>query len=85
MSNYFPNFITKNEIIIIINTQFVYLTHNFIFIYYTKFINIYWYLNMSNSILELIRSKHEDIEHLEKALAKAISFKENNVYIFNLA
>jgi hypothetical protein len=40
---------------------------------------MYYYLNMSNSILELIRSKHEDIEHLEKALSKAISFKENNV------
>jgi hypothetical protein len=34
---------------------------------------------MSNSIIELIRTKQEEIEHLEKALAKAIAFKENNV------
>lgn len=33
---------------------------------------------MSNTILEMIRSKHEEIEQLEKALAKAITFKENN-------
>jgi hypothetical protein len=36
---------------------------------------------MSNSILEMIRSKQEDIENLEKALSKAIAFKENNVSI----
>ena len=34
---------------------------------------------MSNSILELIRTKQEDIEHLEKALSRAIAFKETNV------
>jgi splicing factor 3A subunit 3 len=33
---------------------------------------------MSNTILEMIRSKNEEIEHLDKALAKAIAFKENN-------
>jgi len=33
---------------------------------------------MSNTILEMIRSKNEEIEHLEKALVKAIAFKENN-------
>ncbi|MCQ2821309.1 MAG: hypothetical protein MJ252_28955, partial [archaeon] len=33
---------------------------------------------MSNSIIEMIRSKHEEIEQLEKALSKAIAFKENN-------
>jgi hypothetical protein len=34
---------------------------------------------MSNSIIEMIRAKQEDIENLEKALSKAIAFKENNV------
>jgi hypothetical protein len=34
---------------------------------------------MSNSILELIRTKQEEIENLEKALSKAIAFKESNV------
>lgn len=33
---------------------------------------------MSNSILEIIRSKHEEIEHLEKGLSKALAYKENN-------
>ena len=33
---------------------------------------------MSNTILEIIRSKHEEIEQLEKALAKGISYKEKN-------
>lgn len=37
---------------------------------------------MSNTILEIMRSKHEEIEHLEKALAKSISVKENNVTIY---
>ncbi len=40
---------------------------------------------MSNSILELIRTKHEDIEHLEKALSRAIAFKESNVYYIDIA
>lgn len=35
---------------------------------------------MSNTILEMIRSKNEELEHLEKALTKAISYKENNVF-----
>jgi hypothetical protein len=34
---------------------------------------------MSNSILEVIRFKQEEIENLEKALSKAVMFKENNV------
>lgn len=34
---------------------------------------------MSNTILESIRSKNEELEHLEKALTKAIAYKENNV------
>lgn len=33
---------------------------------------------MSNTILELIRSKNEELEHLEKALAKTIAYKDNN-------
>jgi len=33
---------------------------------------------MSNTIIEMIRSNNEEIEHLEKALVKAIAFKENN-------
>jgi predicted neutral ceramidase superfamily lipid hydrolase len=39
---------------------------------------------MSNNIIEHIRSKHEEIEQLEKALAKAITYKDNNVAIFIL-
>ncbi len=37
---------------------------------------------MSNTVLEVLRTKHEEIELLEKAIAKAIGYKENNV-IFN--
>ena len=33
---------------------------------------------MSNTLLEIIRSKHEEIEQLEKALSKGISYKEKN-------
>ena len=33
---------------------------------------------MSNTILENLRSKHEEVEQLEKALAKALTYKENN-------
>lgn len=33
---------------------------------------------MSNTILEMIRSKHEETEHLEKALSKALAYKDNN-------
>jgi len=36
---------------------------------------------MSNTILEMLRTKHEEIELLDKAIAKAISFKETNVNI----
>ena len=31
---------------------------------------------MSNTILEIIRSKHEEIEQLEKALAKGFPIKK---------
>lgn len=34
---------------------------------------------MSNTILEMLRNKQEEIELLDKAIAKAIGFKENNV------
>lgn len=33
---------------------------------------------MSNTIIELIRSKHEELEHLEKALTKAFNYRDNN-------
>ena len=33
---------------------------------------------MSNTILETLRSKHEEIEQLEKSLSKAITYKDNN-------
>ena len=43
---------------------------------------------MSNTILEIIRSKHEEIENYEKVLSKTILFKENNpkekIYAENL-
>jgi hypothetical protein len=34
---------------------------------------------MSNTIIEMIRSKNEELEHLEKALTKSIAYKDNNV------
>ena len=34
---------------------------------------------MSNTLLESLRSKHEEIEHLEKALARCYGFKETHV------
>ena len=33
---------------------------------------------MSNTVMEILRSKHEEVEQLEKALSKAIAFKDNN-------
>lgn len=33
---------------------------------------------MSDTVLEMLRTKHEEIEQYEKALAKAITYKDNN-------
>lgn len=34
---------------------------------------------MSNTLLESLRSKHEEIENLEKALSKCYGFKDTHV------
>lgn len=34
---------------------------------------------MSNTILEIIRSTHEELENLEKVLTKSILYRETNV------